>query len=49
MSDLAKRFNKNIDVEGLKKDVAEAKENGGRRDVPYDTYEVAVNKLELRE
>ena len=49
MSDLAKRFNKNIDVEGLKKDVVEAKENGGRRDVPYDTYEVAVNKLELRE
>lgn len=49
MSDLAKKFNKSFNTAGLKKDIAEAKENGGRREVPYDTYEVAVNKLELRE
>ena len=40
-------FDKNIDTEGLAKDVEEAAENGGRREVPHDTYEVAVTKLEL--
>lgn len=49
MSDLGKKFNKTFDLNGLKKDIAEAKENGGRRDVPSDTYEVALNKLEFKE
>lgn len=50
MSDLAKKFNKTFDIDGLKKDVEEAKKNGGQwKDVPYDTYEVAVDKLELGE
>ena len=40
-------FDKAIDTEGLAKDVEEAAENGGRREVPHDTYEVAINKLEL--
>lgn len=40
-------FDKNIDTEGLVKDVEEAAENGGRREVPHDTYEVEVTKLEL--
>lgn len=44
------KFDKNIDTEGLKKDVEEAKENG--RDfveVPHGKYEVEINKMELKE
>lgn len=40
-------FDNKFDTEGLAKDVEEAAENGGRREVPHDTYEVAINKLEL--
>lgn len=40
-------FDKAVDTEALAKDVEEAAENGGRRDVPHGVYEVAVNKLEL--
>ena len=40
-------FDKSIDTEGLAEDVKEAAENGGRRDIPHGTYEIAVNKLEL--
>lgn len=47
MANIWEEFDKNIDTEGLAKDVEEAAENGGRRDVPHDTYEVAINKLEL--
>lgn len=45
------KFDKNIDVEGLKKDAKEAATNGGGdfKEVPHGVYEVAVNKLELRE
>lgn len=46
------KFDKQVDIEGLKKDVAEAKENGGNgefRDVPFGTYEVSVDKMELGE
>lgn len=39
-------FDKAVDTEALAKDVEEAAENGGRRDVPHGVYEVAVNKLE---
>ena len=47
MGNIWEEFDKNIDTEGLAKDVEEAAENGGRRDVPHYTYEVAINKLEL--
>ena len=44
------KFDKAVDLEGLKHDVAEAKENGGNyKEVPYGTYEVAVTKMELTE
>lgn len=44
------KFDKAVDVEGLKKDIKEASENGGEyRDVPHGTYEVAVTKMELTE
>lgn len=43
------KFDKEIDTEGLAKDVEEAAAGGGGsfRDVPHDTYEVEINKLEL--
>lgn len=47
MANIWDEFDKVIDTEGLAKDVEEAAENGGRREVPHDTYEVAVTKLEL--
>lgn len=46
------KFDKAIDTEGLKKDVAEAAENTGggtRREVPHGKYEVKIEKLELGE
>ncbi len=47
MANLWDEFDKAIDTEGLAKDVEDAAENDGRREVPHDTYEVAINKLEL--
>lgn len=44
------KFDKAVDLDGLKKDYEEAKENGGtgnRPDVPHGTYEVNIKKLEL--
>lgn len=45
------KFDKKFDVEGLKKDVQAAAENGGgtREEVPHGTYEVKIEKLELVE
>lgn len=44
------KFDKAIDTESLKKDVADAKENGGSfREVPHGVYEVSIDKLELTE
>lgn len=44
------KFDKSVDLEGLKNDVTEAKENGGDfKDVPLGDYEVSINKLELKE
>lgn len=46
------KFDKAVDLEGLKKDIDEAKENGGtgnRPEVPNGTYEVRITKLELTE
>ncbi len=47
MASIWDEFDKSVDLEGLAKDVREAAENGGRREVPHDTYEVAISKLEL--
>lgn len=44
------KFDKAVDIEGLKNDVKEAKENGGQyKEVPHGTYEVSVTKMELTE
>lgn len=42
------KWDKEIDVDGLAKDVEEAAKNGGTfKEVPPDTYEVMVEKMEL--
>lgn len=42
-------FDEKIDTEGLAKDAKEAAENGGNFEaVPHGTYEVKVNKMELK-
>lgn len=47
--DLWDEFDEKIDTEGLAKDAKEAAENGGDyKEVPLGTYEVEVNKLELK-
>lgn len=45
------KFDKSIDTKGLKADVKEAQENGGGEyeEVPYGTYEVKVDKIEMKE
>ena len=44
------KFDKEVDLEGLKKDMIEVEENGGDfKDVPHGKYEVSVNKMELGE
>lgn len=45
------KFDKAIDVAGLQADVKEAAENGGTgefKEVPHGTYEVKVEKMELK-
>jgi hypothetical protein len=39
-----------VDMEGLQKDIAEAKENGGGnyKEVPHGQYEVSIEKMELK-
>ena len=45
------KFDKKVDLEGLKQDIVDAEENGGGsfKEVPLGTYEVAITKLELSE
>lgn len=45
------KFDKQVDLEGLKQDIAEAAENGSGdfKEIPAGTYEVAITKLELGE
>lgn len=45
------KWNANVDIEGLQHDVEEAAANGGGDfvEVPHGTYEVAIDKMELRE
>ena len=44
------KWNSNIDLEGLKKDIENAKDGGDREfdKVPHGTYEVKVDKMELK-
>lgn len=43
------KFDKMVDLDGLKNDITEAQENtgGNFKEVPHDKYEVEINKLEL--
>lgn len=52
MANLFEKFNSKIDVQGLKKDVLEVATNSGGGDykeVTHGEYEVAIEKMELRE
>jgi hypothetical protein len=52
MASIFDKWNKSIDVEGLKKDVEEADKGGQQgeyREVPVGTYECKIEKLELKE
>lgn len=42
------KFDNAVDLEGLKKDIADSAD-GDFKEVPYGDYEVAINKLELGE
>ncbi|MDO5361952.1 MAG: DUF669 domain-containing protein [Eubacteriales bacterium] len=45
-------WDKSIDTEGLQKDIAEAEKSGGSgeyEEVPVGTYEVKIEKMELKE
>lgn len=44
-------WDKNVDIEGLLKDIAEAEANGDScdyKEVPVGTYEVKIDKMELK-
>ena len=44
------KFDKQVDLEGLKHDILDAEENGSNfREVPHGNYDVAITKLELTE
>lgn len=45
------KFDKRVDLEGLKQDIMEAEENSGGdfKEVPHGKYEVAITKLEPTE
>lgn len=44
------KFDKKVDLEGLKNDIKEAENNGGDyKEVPHGNYEVKIQKLELGE
>lgn len=48
MANIWDEFDKNIDTDGLQEDIKNAAENGGNfKEVPPDTYEVSIEKLEL--
>ena len=50
MANIWEKFDREIDVEGLQKDVQEAAKNGANfREVPHGKYEVKIEKLELVE
>lgn len=44
------KFDENVDMDGLKKDIEEAEKNGGSgtyKEVPQGEYEVSIDKMEL--
>ncbi len=45
------KFNKSVDLEGLKEDLKEVQENGGGNyeEVPLGKYEVKIDKMEIKE
>lgn len=44
------RWNNAVDLKGLQEDIAQAEENGGDyREVPVGTYEVKIEKIEMKE
>lgn len=48
MTNIWEKFDKEIDIEGLQKDIQEAAENGLTfKEVPHGQYEVKIEKLEL--
>ena len=52
MASIFDKWNKSIDVEGLKADIAEAdkgSQQGDYREVPVGTYECKIEKMELKE
>lgn len=51
MASIFDKWNKQIDVEGLKKDIEQADQGGSGdyREVPVGTYEVRIEKMELKE
>ena len=52
MASIFDKWNKAVDVEGLAKDTKEVESNGGSGDydeVPVGTYEVKIEKMELKE
>lgn len=49
--DIFSKWDKEIDTEGLQKDVADAAANGGQnnyKEVPHGNYEVAIQQMELK-
>jgi hypothetical protein len=44
------QWDNSVDMEGLQKDIQEAKENGGGnfKEVPHGKYEVSIEKMELK-
>ena len=44
------QWDNSVDMEGLQKDIQEAKENGGGnfKEVPHGQYEVSIEKMELK-
>lgn len=51
MANMFDKWDETIDIEGLKKDIAEAAANGGNgnyKEVPHGNYEVAVQQMELK-
>lgn len=45
------KFDKSVDLDGLREDIKEAQENGGGdyKEVPHGKYEVSIEKMELVE
>lgn len=50
MADMFDKWEQEFDYEGLQKDIDEAeKSSGSYKEVPHDTYEVSVERMELKE